>query len=208
MNTAKTVEFIWGKPTFSPEGNYTNPEYLQYEEYGQQFRNKKMYDECDFQSVHAVQQLVIINNEWMHDGVRLTVDMRWVLIDMADNTRLISSGSFTHYATRAEATKACAKLKKLAAAKHALAVKLAELKDITAPMAMLNSQLVGALPLPNSTVRLNDMVQVRGFGKARAGYVIEVTDKRVLCIIRTVESVKRQNDGDHGYTKWFTKIDG
>jgi len=51
-------------------------------------------------------------------------------------------------------------------------------------------------------------VQVRGFGKARAGYVIDVTDKRVLCIIRTVESVKRQNDGDHGYTKWFTKIDG
>jgi hypothetical protein len=75
-------------------------------------------------------------------------------------------------------------------------------------MASLNSQLVGALPLPNALVRLNDMVQVRGFGKARAGYVIDVTDKRVLCIIRTVESVKRQNDGDHCYTKWFTKIDG
>jgi len=208
MDTAKTIEFIWGTPTWSPEGNYTNPEYLQYEEYVQQFRDKKLYDKSDFQSVHIVHQLVIIDNEWMHNGARLTVDTRWVFIDMADNTRLISSGSFTEYATRAEAVKACAKLKKLAAAKHALAAIMAELKDVTAPMASLNSQLVGALPLPNALVRLNDVVQVRGFGKARAGYVIDVTDKRVLCIIRTVESVKRQNDGDHGYTKWFTKIDG
>jgi hypothetical protein len=50
------------------------------------------------------------------------------------------------------------------------------------------------------------LVQVRGFGKQRAAYVIEVTDKRVKCVIRTVESTKRQAEGDHGYCKWFTKV--
>jgi hypothetical protein len=49
---------------------------------------------------------------------------------------------------------------------------------------------------------VNDIVKVHGFGKDRAGLVMEVTPKRVKCVIRTVESTKR--DGDYGYAKWFT----
>ena len=74
------------------------------------------------------------------------------------------------------------------------------------PTAFMSPADVAALPLPNADSKNGDLVQVRGFGKLRAGYVIEVTPVRVKCVIRTVESTKRQNDGDHGYCKWFKKV--
>ena len=97
------------------------------------------------------------------------------------------------------------KWKKSIIAHQAEAAALAEVKDITMPTAFMSPADVAALPLPNADTKVGDLVQVRGFGKQRAGYVVGASPVRVKCIIRTVESTKRQNDGDHGYCKWFKR---
>ena len=213
--TAITTTFTWGATYFDEKsGNYAMPEYIAATEFVNQFRNRKRYQSCNVDTVTVIQRRVVVdrsysydneNHGYNHTGTSITTDLRWVVLDTSDDMILCGDRD-VQFATQKEANAAMRKWVKNATAEQAEAKTLASLAHTTAPIAFISAADVAALPLPNAASQVGDLVQVRGFGKQRAGYVIEVTDKRVKCILRTVESTKRQAEGDHGYCKWFTKV--
>jgi hypothetical protein len=213
--TAITTTFTWGATYFDEKtGCYAMPEYIAASEFANQFRNRKRYQSCSVDTVTVIQRRVIVDRSYSYDqenhgysstGTSITTDLRWVVLDTSDDMILCGDRD-VQFATQKEANAAMRKWKKNAIAEQSETKILDTIKNTTAPTAMMSAAEVAALPLPNASTQLGDLVQVRGFGKQRAAYVIEVTDKRVKCVIRTVESVKRQAEGDHGYCKWFTKV--
>jgi hypothetical protein len=212
--TAITTTFTWGATYYDEKGNAAMPERLAADAFVQQFRNRKRYQVCNVDTITVIQRRVIVDRSYAYDqenhghthtGTSITTDLRWVVLDTSDDMILCGDRD-VQFATQKEANAAMRKWVKNATAEQAEAKTLASLAHVTAPIALISAAEVAALPLPSAASRVSDLVQVRGFGKQRAGYVIEVTDKRVKCILRTVESVKRQAEGDHGYCKWFTKV--
>lgn len=214
--TAITTTFTWGATYFDEKsGNYAMPEYIAANEFKNQYRNRKRYQLCNVDTVTAILRRVVIDQDWSYDqpnhgysstGTSITTDLRWVVLDTSDDFILCGDHGTHQFATQKEANAAMRKwVKNTINERHEAGI-LETITNITAPTASFSAAAVAALPLPNAETKHGDLVQVRGFGKQRAAYVIEVTDKRVKCVIRTVESVKRQAQGDHGYCKWFTKV--
>lgn len=212
--TAITTTFTWGATYYDEKGNCAMPERLAADAFVEQFRNRKRYQSCNVDTITVIQRRVIVdrnhstdqeNHGYYHTGTSITTDLRWVVLDTSDDM-ILRGDRDVQFATQKEANAAMRKWVKNAIAEQAEAKTLASLAHTTAPIAFISATEVASLPLPNASSQVGDLVQVRGFGKQRAGYVIEVTDKRVKCILRTVESTKRQAEGDHGYCKWFTKV--
>jgi predicted nucleic acid-binding protein len=212
--TAITTTFTWGATHFDEKGNYAMPEYIAATEFVDQFRNRKRYQSCNVDTVTVIQRRVVVdrtysydneNHGYNHTGTSITTDLRWVVLDTSDDM-ILHGDRDVQFATQKEANAAMRKWVKNAINEQHEAGVLEAIINITAPTAFMSAAEVAALPLPNASTKHGDLVQVRGFGKQRAAYVIEVTDKRVKCVIRTVESTKRQAEGDHGYCKWFTKV--
>ena len=212
--TAITTTFTWGAIHFDEKGNYAMPEWHAESTFVDQFRNRKRYQSCNIDKVTVIQRRCIVDRANIYGtdkgyqpiGRQITTDLRWVVLDTTDDTILCGDRDSGQFATQKEASAAMRKWVKKATAEQAEAAVLASLADTTAPTAFVSAADVAALPFANAATKFGDLVQVRGFGKARAGYVIEVTPVRVKCILRTVESTKRQTMGDHGYCKWFTKV--
>lgn len=212
--TAITTTFTWGATYYDEKGNAAMPERLAADAFVQQFRNRKRYQSCNVDTVTVIQRRVIVDRTYAYDnethgynhtGTSITTDLRWVVLDTSDD-KILCGDRDVQFATQKEANAAMRKWVKNAAAEQSEAKMLAQISNTTFPTAFISAAEVAALPLPNAATKVGDMVQVRGFGKQRGAYVIEVTDKRVKCVIRTVESTKRQAEGDHGYCKWFTKV--
>ena len=212
--TAITTTFTWGATYFDEKGHYAMPEKLAEDAFVDQFRSRKRYQSCNIDTVTVIQRRCIIDRSYAYDnqehpywhsGASITTDLRWVVLDTSDDM-ILRGDRDVQFATQKEANAAMRKWVKKAAAVQAEVKVLASLADTTAPTAFMSATDVKALPLPNADTKVGDLVQVHGFGKARAGYVIEVTPVRVKCILRTIESTKRQSMGDHGYCKWFTKV--
>ena len=213
--TAITTTFTWGATYFDEKtGNYAMPEYIAANEFANQYRNRKRYQSCNVDTVTVIQRRVIVDRSYSYDnenygysstGTSITTDLRWVVLDTSDDFILCGDRD-VQFATQKEANAAMRKwVKNTINERHEAGI-LETITNITAPTAFMSATEVAALPLPNAATKHGDLVQVRGFGKQRAAYVIEVTDKRVKCVIRTVESTKRQAEGDHGYCKWFTRV--
>lgn len=213
--TAITTTFTWGATYFDEKtGNYAMPEYIAANKFVDQYRNRKRYQSCNVDTVTVIQRRVVVDRTYSYDqenhghshtGTSITTDLRWVVLDTSDD-KILCGDRDVQFATQKEANAAMRKwVKNTINERHEAGV-LEAITNITAPTAFMSAAEVAALPLPNAATKHGDLVQVRGFGKQRAAYVIEVTDKRVKCVIRTVESTKRQAEGDHGYCKWFTKV--
>lgn len=127
----------------------------------------------------------------------------YAIVDNATGKRVSRDTKFCVFTTEKAAQKELASMIKRKAEQAAEDALLAEHDEVTRRLAFCSNSEVATLPLPSATTQVGDVVQVRGFGKQRAGLVIECSGKRVKCIVRTVESTKRQND--NGYTKWFTR---
>ena len=212
--TAITTTFTWGATYYDEKGHHAMPERLAADAFVEQFRNRKRYQSCNVDTVTVIQRRVIVDRTYAYDqenhghthtGTSITTDLRWVVLDTSDD-KILCGDRDVQFATQKEANAAMRKWVKNAAAEQSEAKMLAQISNTTFPTAFISAAEVAALPLPNAATKVGDLVQVRGFGKQRGAYVIEVTDKRVRCVIRTVESTKRQAEGDHGYCKWFTKV--
>tara|TARA_R110000868_G_scaffold121485_6_gene322301 strand:- start:410 stop:1063 length:654 start_codon:yes stop_codon:yes gene_type:complete len=211
--TAITTAFTWGETYYDEKGDYAMPEKLEEEAFTKQFRNIKQYLHSNIDTITVIQRRVMVGYSSIYGtekgysriGVQYTTDLRWVVLDTTDDKILCGDHGVGQHDTQKEAETSMRKWKKSIIAHQAEAAALAELKDITMPTAFMSPLVVKALPTPNPFTKVGDLVQVRGFGKQRAGYVVEASPVRVKCIIRTVESTKRQASGDHGYCKWFKR---
>jgi hypothetical protein len=208
--TAITTTFTWGVPYYDDKGHYAMPEMLERNAFHDQHNKNAHHLTGNVDTLTVILRRVIVDsnhiyntdNNWI--GCEYITDLRWVVLDTSTDTVMFSN--WYKFDTQKKAESEMRKWKKNIIAHQAEAATLAELKDITMPTAFMSATDVKALPLPNADTQVGDLVQVRGFGKQRAGYVIEASPVRVKCIIRTVESTKRQNEGDHGYCKWFKKV--
>lgn len=137
-------------------------------------------------------------------GVQYTFGVRAIIIENATERVVCGEGSHGDFRWDDEkhARRQIKKWKKAIVEAAADAAMLAAVEPATRVTAFFTKEQVAALPVANADTKVGDLVAVRGFGKNRAGYVIEVTPKRVKCVLRTVESTKRE--GDNGYIKWFT----
>lgn len=215
MDTATeiTTTFTWNERYYDEKGHYAMPEKLAEEAFIRQFPNRKQYLYSNIDTITVIQRRVMVGHKSIYGtdkgynsiGSQITSDLRWVVLDTTDDKILCGDRGVGQHDTQKEAETSMRKWKKSIIAHQAEAAALAGLKDITMPTAFMSAADVKALPLPNADTKVGDLVQVRGFGKQRAGYVVEASPVRVKCIIRTVESTKRQNDGDHGYCKWFKR---
>lgn len=136
-------------------------------------------------------------------GVQYTFDVRAIIIENATERVVCGEGSHGDFRWDDEkhAQRQIKKWKQAIIDAKADAALLASIEPATRATAFFTKEQVAALPVANADTKVGDLVAVRGFGKNRAGYVIEVTPKRVRCVLRTVESTKRE--GDNGYIKWF-----
>jgi len=214
MDTATEIitTFTWGEYRYNEKGECVNPEYIARNAFLNEVHGNTthhLYGNVDTMTV--IMRRMLINSASIYGtekgynsiGSQFTTDLRWVVLDTSTD-KVLTSDRYK-FDTQKEAEAAMRKWKKNIIASRAEAAALAELKDITMPTAFFSPVKVKALPTPNPFTKVGDLVQVRGFGKQRAGYVVEASPVRVKCIIRTVESTKRQNDGDHGYCKWFKR---
>jgi hypothetical protein len=213
--TAITTTFTWNTHYYDEKGEYAMPEKLAEIAFIKPYRNNKSYLRGNVDMMTVILRRVMVGNKSIYDtdggyssiGSQITTDLRWVVLDTTDDK--ICHGDTNYggqFDTQKQAETAMRKWKKSIVEHRQEADILDLIKDYTMPTAFMSPADVAALPLPNADSKNGDLVQVRGFGKQRAGYVIEVTPVRVKCVIRTVESTKRQNDGDHGYCKWFKKV--
>jgi len=211
--TSITTTFTWGDYYYDDKGNYAMPEKIAAKAFYDSVVSKRAHHlSGNVDTLTVILRRMIVehshiygaDNDWRAIGCEYTTDLRWVVLDTSTDT--VMTSDWYKFDTQAKATTAMRKWKKNIIAHQTEVATLAELKDITMSTAFMSATDVIALPLPNADTKIGDLVQVRGFGKQRAGYVIEVTPVRVKCIIRTVESTKRQDQGDHGYCKWFKKV--
>lgn len=146
----------------------------------------------------------LVDNDRRICGVQYTFDVRAIIIENATERVVCGEGSHGDYRWDDEkhAQRKIKEWKKAIVEAAADAATLAAVEPATRATAFFTKEQVAALPVANADTKVGDLVAVRGFGKNRAGYVIEVTPKRVRCVLRTVESTKRE--GDNGYIKWFT----
>lgn len=212
--TAITTTFTWGATYFDEKGEYANPEKIEEAAFLKQYFNTKQYlHGHNVDTMTVILRRVIIDRKSIYGtdggysaiGSKTTTDLRWVVLDTSDD-KILASDALMKFDTQKQAETSMRKWKKSIITHQKEAAVLDLIKDYTMPTAFMSPADVASLPLPNADSKNGDLVQVRGFGKLRAGYVIEVTPVRVKCVIRTVESTKRQNDGDHGYCKWFKKV--
>ena len=210
--TAITTTFTWGDWYYDDKGNCAMPEKIASNAFCAQYDKTAHHLTGNVDTLTVILRRMIVevkhiystDNDWRAIGCEYTTDLRWVVLDTSTDTVMFSN--WYKFDTQKKAESEMRKWKKNIIAHQAEVATLAELKDITMPTAFMSATDVKALPLPNADTQVGDLVQVRGFGKQRAGYVIEASPVRVKCIIRTVESTKRQNEGDHGYCKWFKKV--
>lgn len=173
------------------------------------YRNRVYYTQANLDDVRIEMHEVLVRLENLLDsgryvcGVQYTFDVRAVIVENATNRRVRGEGSFGGYYWDDEkhAQRKIKQWKKAIVEAAADAKTLAEFEPQTRSTAFFTKEQVAALPIPTADTQVGDIVAVRGFGKNRAGVVIEVTPKRVKCVVRTVESTKRE--GDNGYIKWF-----
>ena len=208
--TAITTTFTWGIPKYDDKGHFAMPEKFASDAFYAQHNRNAHHLTGNVDTLTVILRRVIVGQKQIYiddrhwAGCEYTTDLRWVVLDTSTDTVMFSN--WYKFDTQKKAESEMRKWKKNIIAHQAEVATLAELKDITMPTAFMSATDVKALPLPNADTQVGDLVQVRGFGKQRAGYVIEASPVRVKCIIRTVESTKRQNEGDHGYCKWFKKV--
>jgi len=178
-------------------------------QHGTVYGKRVHYTHADLDDVRIEMREVLVDLLNLDDsnghvcGVQYTFDVRAVIVENATDLAVRGEGSFGGFFWDDEkhAQRKIKQWKKAISAAAADAETLAEFEPATRRTAFFTKEQVAALPIPTADTQVGDIVAVRGFGKNRAGVVIEVTPKRVKCVIRTVESTKRE--GDNGYIKWF-----
>lgn len=207
----KTIEFNWKDYSECADTAefYAQPEYKAMQEFISTsgmvsgYGSTIDYHRAVLTNVRYEQRDMAVKHIHRSNGYTFEIENVWVAVDNT-NDKVITGAtrlSWKHD-SEAKARKAVAKWLKTMQQAQIEHDFMRAADQATRELSTWSRDRVAALPVPHTNTQVNDVVKVHGFGKDRAGLVMEVTPKRVKCVIRTVESTKR--DGDYGYVKWFT----